>query len=71
MSKLTTRVTKLEARTGGGDQFTGPIIYREGESQAETLARYGLSPEAIEGPGLTIWIPETEGVNYEQAISAS
>ena len=66
---METRVTKLEARTGGGDQFTGPFIYREGESQAVTLARYGLSPEDIEGPGVTIWLPETEGVNDGQAIS--
>jgi len=59
---LETRVTKLEAQTSGGDdQFSGPFIYREGESQADTLARYGLSPEDIEGPGVTIWLPATGG----------
>jgi len=59
---LETRVTKLEARTGGTDDpFTGPFIYLEGETQAETLARYGMTEADIEGPGMTIWLPETEG----------
>ncbi|GEM_PF-1398552 len=70
MSDVKRRVTRLEAQTGGDDHLPrGPFIYRPGESQAETLARYGLSPEAIEGRATTVWLPETEMINdeFEQA----
>ena len=59
MSKtLETRVTKLEAQAGGGGRFPpGPFIYREGETRSETLARYGLTPDDIEGR-FTVWLPD-------------
>lgn len=66
MSDVKRRVAKLEARSGGDEQFSGPIIYRPGESQAETLARLGLSAEDIQGPGPVIWLPAKDGWEAER-----
>ena len=71
MSTLETRVAKLEARTGGDERCSGPIVFREGETEAQTLARLGLTSEDIEGPGPVIWLPETEGVNGDEPEAES
>ena len=59
---LKSRVDDLERRAAsdGGERFLeSPIIYRLGESPAETLARLGLTPEDIEGK-FVVWLPDNQ-----------
>jgi len=55
---LQRRIERLEQRAGGDERIPGPIIYRLGETPAETLARYGLPPDFEGG----IWLPEVKRV---------
>jgi len=61
---LQKRVERLEQRAGGDERIPGPIIYRPGETPAETLARYGLTERDIEGR-VTVWLPDNERGDYE------
>jgi len=62
---LETRVTKLEARTGGGDEFPpGPVIQRPGETVIEAARRCGYS-EAMIARGGFIVLPDNGRGDYE------
>ena len=67
MSKLSTRVDKLEARTGGKEARPKLFIYWGDENRADTLARYGMTEADLEGLGMTIWLPETEEVQNDNS----
>ena len=62
MSKrLETRVERLEAKTGGDDQFPpGPVIQRPGETVIEAARRCGYT-EAMIARGGFIVLPEKDG----------
>jgi hypothetical protein len=64
MRDMRRRVTRLEQVAGDEVRIKAPLIYRPGETPAETLARYGLTAADIEGQP-TVWLPETEGQGDE------
>jgi len=67
MSKLETRISKLEALTAPA---RGPriIMHFEGETDAETLARYGLPADYR----ASVWLPAVKrtigGIDLEHDI---
>lgn len=59
MSKLQTRVKRLEKKVlPAEDERPAIMIYYEGETREETLARYGLPPDFEGG----IWLPEVKRI---------